>query len=216
MVKRGPGGPAEQRNRMRILERDFYARHPSVVARELLGKILVRKIGRKTLAGRIVETEAYSSDDAASHAYRGRTERNRALFEEVGHAYIYLSYGVHYCLNVVAKKGKPAGGVLIRAIEPLPREGLKDGFRGCAGSRGLVSGPGNLTRALRIDLGLYGTDMTRQGPLFIADADSGNFTVLRTPRIGVTSGGEKLWRYVIKRRLRARLQRSASKSNPRG
>jgi DNA-3-methyladenine glycosylase len=174
----------------------------------------VRKIGRKTLVGRIVETEAYSSDDPASHAYRGRTERNRALFGEVGHAYIYLSHGVHFCLNVVAKKGKPAGGVLIRAIEPLQGTGLKGGFRGSAGSREIVSGPGNLTRALRIDLHLYGTDMTRQGPLFITDADSGNFKVLRTPRIGVTSGGEKLWRYVIKNRAPACLQRSSSKSDP--
>lgn len=184
--------------RMRIISRDFYTRHPSVVARQLVGKILVRKIGATTLTGRIVETEAYSFDDPASHAYRGRTERNRALFGEVGRAYIYLTHGLHYCLNVVAKRDKPAGGVLIRALEPLKGIGLMRKYRGRGDARDLVRGPGNLTRALRIDLGLYGTDLTRKGSLFIGDADSGNFKVSRTTRIGVIAAREKRWRYIIR------------------
>lgn len=183
---------------MRIIRRRFYARHPTIVARRLLGKILVRRIDRKTMAGRIVEAEAYSSDDPASHAYRGRTESNKALFGEVGHAYIYLTRGVHYCLNVVAKKGKPAGGVLIRAIEPLRGIGLMREFRPGSGPRDLARGPGNLTRALNIDKSFYGIDLTKRGKLYIADASSKNLKIAGTKRIGVTSAQEKRWRYIIK------------------
>ncbi len=150
------------------------------------------------MTGRIVETEAYSSDDPASHAYRGRTEGNRALFGEVGRAYIYLTHGLHYCLNVVAKSGKPAGGVLIRAIEPLQGIDLMREFRPGSGARDLARGPGNLTRALKIDKGLYGMDLTKRGALFIADAGSENLKVARTRRIGVTSAQEKRWRYIIR------------------
>ena len=95
---------------MKILRRGFYARPTGLVARDLLGKVLVRRIGKRRLAGRIVEVEAYTEDDPASHAFRGRTPRNRALFAQVGRAYIYQTHG-HYCLNVVAKQGRRAGGV---------------------------------------------------------------------------------------------------------
>jgi DNA-3-methyladenine glycosylase len=183
---------------MEIIGRRFYARHPTIVARQLLGKILVRRVGRETITGRIVETEAYSSDDPASHAYRGRTENNSALFGEVGYAYIYLSHGLHFCLNVVAKSGKPAGGVLIRAIEPLQGIGLMRRVRPGSSPRNLARGPGNLSRAMKIDTGLCGTDMTRRGALFIADAVSEVFKVARTKRIGVTSAREKRRRYIIR------------------
>ncbi|MGZ5977116.1 MAG: DNA-3-methyladenine glycosylase [Isosphaeraceae bacterium] len=183
---------------MRIISRDFYGRHPGVVARQLLGKILVRKIGAHTLTGRIVETEAYSSDDPASHAYRGRTERNRVLFGEVGHAYVYLSHGRHHCLNIVAKGGKPAGGVLIRALEPLHGMKLMRRFRGGKDDRGLARGPGNLTRALKIGMDLNGSDLTNRGPLFIVDDGFADFKVRRTGRIGVTEGRDKLRRFVVK------------------
>jgi DNA-3-methyladenine glycosylase len=180
------------------ISRRFYARHPTVVARQLLGKILVRRIGRKAITGRIVETEAYSSDDPASHAYRGRTENNRALFGEVGRAYIYLTHGLHYCLNVVAKSGKPAGGVLIRAIEPLQGIGLMMEFRPGSSARNLARGPGNLTRTLNINKDLYGKDLTKRGELYIADEGSENLKVAKTKRIGVTSAREKRWRYIIR------------------
>jgi len=182
----------------RVLGRDFYARHPSVVARALLGKILVRRVGGKTLAGRIVETEAYSANDPASHAYKGRTERNQALFGEVGRAYVYQTHGVHFCLNVAARRGQPAGGVLIRAIEPLRGAGFMTSLRGTADIRRVARGPGNLSRALGIDLGLYGADLTKRGPLFIADDDAATPKVTRTPRVGVTSARGKLWRFVVR------------------
>ena len=182
---------------MRILHRSFYARPPSVVARDLLGKILVRRIGGRSLTGRIVETEAYSSDDPASHAFPGRTERNRALFGEVGHAYIYQAHGLYFCLNVVAKKGKPAGGVLIRALEPLDGIDPLPRSRGKARLKPPMSGPGNLAGAMRIDKRLYGVDMTKKGPLFIAEDGSPKPKVRRTTRIGVTAAREKRWRFVV-------------------
>lgn len=181
---------------MEILPRGFYARSTVVVARSLLGKVLVRRIGGRTLAGRIVEAEAYTSDDPASHAFRGRTERNRALFAEVGRAYVYQTHG-QYCLNVVAKKGKRAGGVLIRSLEPVEGLGPMRRFRGPVDDRRLASGPGNLTRALRIDMRLYGADLTKRGPLYIAADGAPAPTVRRTVRIGVTAARDKLRRFVV-------------------
>ena len=182
---------------MRILGRRFYARHPSRVARDLLGKVLVRRIGRKILSGRIVEAEAYSSDDPASHAFRGRTERNRALFGEVGRAYIYQTHGLNFCLNVTARKGKPAGGVLIRAVEPLRGAENMKKLRGRTDIRELARGPGYLGRAMAIDRRLYGTDVTKKGPLFIADDGALKPKVKRTTRIGVTAARELRRRFIV-------------------
>src|SRR5512143_1762255 len=134
--------PAERWPAMKILPRSFYARPTAAVARDVLGKVLVRRVGGKTLAGRIVEAEAYTSGDPASHAFRGRTERNRALFGEVGHAYIYQTHGMNFCLNIVAKKGRPAGGVLIRALEPLEGTRLMQRSRPGVSLRYLSRGPG--------------------------------------------------------------------------
>lgn len=97
---------------MKILTRDFYQRDTLIVAQELIGKILIRKINGEILSGRIIETEAYRSDDPACHAYRGKTERTKALFGIPGHTYVYFTYGCHYCLNIVARDEQmPAGGV---------------------------------------------------------------------------------------------------------
>ncbi|HSA96196.1 MAG TPA: DNA-3-methyladenine glycosylase [Acidobacteriota bacterium] len=181
---------------MRILRRAFFARPTSVVARALLGKVLVRQIGRRVLAGRIVETEAYMSGDPASHAFRGRTERNRALFGEVGYAYIYQTHG-YVCLNIVAKKGGPAGGVLVRALEPLDGIGARRGRSGWTGDPRIMSGPGKLARAMSIGKRLYGADLTKNGPLYIGDDGAAKPDVRRTPRIGVTAAREKRWRFVV-------------------
>lgn len=132
---------------MKILPRSFYARPTAAVARALLGKVLARRVGGRALAGRIVEAEAYASGDPASHAFRGRTERNKALFGEVGRAYIYQTHGMNLCLNIVAKKGKPAGGVLIRALEPLEGIRLMQRRRPETSPRNLARGPGNLSKA---------------------------------------------------------------------
>lgn len=182
---------------MKILGREFYTRPTGVVAHDLLGKVLVRRIKGRTLSGRIVETEAYTSDDPASHAFRGRTERNGALFGEVGRAYIYQTHGSNFCLNVVAKKGQPAGGILIRAIEPVEGIDLMRRYRGGGDLRRPARGPGNLGRAMKIGRGLYGTDLTKSGPLFIADDGAAKPRVRGTVRIGVTAARDKIRRFVI-------------------
>jgi DNA-3-methyladenine glycosylase len=181
---------------VKTLPRGFYARPTALVARDLVGKILVRRIGKRRISGRIVEVEAYASGDPASHAFRGRTARNRALFEEVGRAYIYQVHG-HFCLNVVARKATRAGGILFRSLEPLEgidlmrrrRPGVRDGD--------LARGPGNLTRAMGIDMRLYAADMTRKGPLLIADDGALPPPIRRTVRIGVTAARNKPWRFVV-------------------
>src|SRR5436309_220222 len=150
-----------QPKKARRLRRSFFNRDPREVCPELLGKIIVRKQGRKVLAGRIVEVEAYlGADDAAAHAAAGRTARNDVLFGPPGHAYIYFIYGVHYCLNISCMPEGDAGCVLIRALEPIA------GIERMAEARGLhlkdtdlssprilravASGPGKLCEALQI------------------------------------------------------------------
>ena len=135
---------------MKILSQEFYHRDTIDVAKDLLGKIIVRVIRGKILSGMIVETEAYrSKDDPGSHAYRGMTERNRVMFGEVGRSYVYFTYGNHYCLNLVAKDDSTAAGAaLIRAIEPLHGIELMRKFRKISDIYNLTSGPGKLTKAL--------------------------------------------------------------------
>src|SRR4029077_16740663 len=106
---------------MRIIPRSFYDRDTVDVAQDLIGKLLVRRIGQKVISGMIIETEAYRyKDDEASHSFAGMTERNKAMFGEVGRAYVYFTYGMHYCMNVVARNVNfKAGAVLFRALEPI-------------------------------------------------------------------------------------------------
>jgi DNA-3-methyladenine glycosylase len=181
-----------------ILDRSFYRRDTIVVAKELLGKILVRKINDKLLSGIIVETEAYrSSDDPASHSYKGITNRNKVMFEEVGYSYVYFTYGNHYCLNIVAKdKSTDAGAVLIRAIEPL------DGIDIMKWNRNkdlyeLTNGPGKLTKALMIDKRLNGLDLTKEGILYVKNNNINNIEIISTPRIGIKTALDKYWRFYI-------------------
>lgn len=151
------------------------------MARDLLGKILVRDEPGPFRAARIVEVEAYLGlDDPASHAYRGPSARNAPMFGEPGHAYVYLSYGVHYCMNVVAKPaGRPAGAVLLRGAEPL--DGFADDPRGLAGP-GLIGRGFGLTTA-HSGLGLLSS------PLTIRDAPRVPAALVgRSSRIGLSSG----------------------------
>ena len=171
------------------------------VAPGLLGKWLVRVIGNKKLIGRIVEVEAYRGrDDPASHAFRGPTPRNAPMYRERGRAYVYFTYGNHYCLNIIAQKpGKP-GAVLLRAIEPV--KGLKSmrRFRPNVSDTELTNGPGKLTKALAIDKSLNEQDMTVEGPLFVTEPQTPETTceVWRSTRIGVREGADKRWRFYVK------------------
>ena len=170
---------------MRVLPRSFYSRNTAIVAKQLLGKYLIRKISGRKLIGRIVETEAYFENDPASHAYRGKTERSAPMFEYPGHAYVYFIYGNHYCLNTVTERFGKAGAVLIRALEPIENIRLS------------TNGPGKLTRALRIDKSFNRADLTR-GNLLIAEGKRERFAIVRTKRIGLSRASHRPFRYYIK------------------
>jgi DNA-3-methyladenine glycosylase len=174
------------------LSRGFYDRPTEQVARELLGKTLVREIDGSVLAGRIVEVEAYlGEDDEAAHSFAGITERTRVIFGPPGHAYVYFSYGMHHCLNVVAEPTGRAGCVLVRALEPL--SGLDEMFRRrprAKAPRDLCSGPGKLTQAMGITLSHYGADLTA-GALTIRESPDDDALIVRqTARIGITRSAE--------------------------
>lgn len=179
------------------LGRRFFQRYTPDVARGLLGCRLVRVVGGKRLTGVIVETEAYRGrGDPASHAYPGRTARNAVMFGEAGHAYVYFSYGVHYCLNVTAEgRGRP-GAVLVRALEPL--EGVLEMVenRRVKGGNHTADGPGRLTQALGIDKELNGEDLVISKRLFI-EPGAKPARVRRSKRIGISRGIERKWRFFI-------------------
>ena len=181
------------------LPRSFFARDPVLVARELLGRILFYRTAAEVLAGRIVETEAYTGQsDPASHAYRGPTARNRVMFGPAGIAYVYFSYGMHHCLNVTADAPGSAGAVLLRALEALAGQDIMQ----ARGNRGpehrLLSGPGKIGRAFGLTLADNGRDLTR-GPLGIAAGSPvADEEVAVTPRIGITRGAESPYRFSVR------------------
>jgi DNA-3-methyladenine glycosylase len=187
---------------MKLLPRSFYNRDTVIVAQELLGKIVMRMINKNTiLKGRIIETEAYTGlHDAASHSYGGKRVRNAPLFGPVGHAYVYFTYGMYYCLNFVARAPAiPAGGVLIRAVEPLAGIEYMEKMRHKHSTHGLTNGPGKLTQALAINRDLNGHDVTKKGELFVVDApDIAQKDIIVTTRIGISKAEQELLRFYIK------------------
>ena len=181
----------------------FYQRPTEVVAKDLLGKKLVRTIRNNNnmqfrLAGIIVETEAYGySDDLASHAYVGPTGRNKIMFGDVGKAYVYFTYGNHFCLNVSARRSKvEAGAILIRGIEPVEGIELMRQFRPVDDIYSLTSGPGKLTQALNITSLLNGIDMTNSESEIYIEFGKRPKRIVTTPRIGITRALDKEWRFV--------------------
>ena len=183
---------------MSILPKKFYQRDTVVVAKELLGKKLTRKIGNYEISGTIIETEAYRhKDDPASHAFRNITDRNKVMFGEVGIAYVYFTYGMHYCFNVVAKKMKTsAGAVLIRGI--VPEKGIKkmQENRNIENLKNLTNGPAKLTQALEITKEHYGIDLTKKTELYIEEGLEIK-KIKKSPRIGIKDGKEMLWNFQI-------------------
>ena len=161
---------------MSILPREFYLKNTVSVAKNLLGKRIVRKIGRREISGIITETEAYRhKDDPASHAFSKITDRNKIMFGDVGMAYVYFTYGMHYCFNVVARHPKiKAGAVLIRAIKP------------------------KLTQALEITKKYHGVDLTKHSKLFITEGIKKPEKIDSSPRIGIREATDKLWNFKIK------------------
>lgn len=187
----------------RVVPRSFYDRDPRLVGPDLLGKILVRRQGRKLLTGRIVEVEAYlRADDPAAHSFAGKTKRNAVLFGPPGYTYVYFIYGNHYCLNVSCLPDGTPGGILFRALEPL--RGVEEMFnqRGIdTGSdlRRLTSGPGRLAAAFGITRERdNGKDLTSfKSDLYIADDGSPLPKILITKRIGITKAADMPLRYIV-------------------
>ncbi len=175
---------------MKILTRSFYHKDTLEVARGLLGSVLVRRVGRKTVRARIVETEAYvGEDDLACHASKGRTKRTEVMYGEAGHAYVYMIYGMYHCLNIVTEAKDFPSAVLIRAVEidGVPRKE--------------TDGPGKLCRFLDIDRSLNGWDVTRGGKLWIESGKpSDDEIVSAAKRVGIDYAGhcrEYPWRFVL-------------------
>ena len=190
---------ATRRRRVDTLPRRFYARPPVVVARALLGRLLVCDLGRTRVAGRIVEVEAYGgARDPASHAFRGPTARNRTMFGPPGHAYVYFTYGMHHCLNVVTGAPGRAGAVLIRALEPVAGLVAMARRRGGVPWERLTRGPGCVARALGLTRTHDGIDLTR-GPLWLGAVAGrrGGRPVVESPRIGITRGVARRWRFYL-------------------
>lgn len=183
----------------KILPRSFYELNTVIVAQKLLGKKIIRQIDDTILSGYIIETEAYTFDDPACHAYRGKTEANKALFGQVGHAYIYFIYGNHYCLNLVAKDSSQyAGGVLIRALQPIDGIEIMKKLRNKENIKDLTNGPGKLAQALNITKKLYGVDVTKNGPIYLTEGIKiNNQEIISSGRIGISKAQEKLWRFYI-------------------
>ena len=184
---------------MGILPRKFYNRDTVQVAKDLLGKTLVRKIGKQKLTGIIIETEAYKGkNDPASHASKKKTERNKVMFGEVGWSYVYFTYGMHYCFNVVAKKDdEESGAVLIRSIQPQLGIDSMIKNRKMDIVSNLVNGPAKLTQAMQITKKQYHVDLTKDSDLLIIDGIK-TTKILAKPRIGITLGADKLWNFSFK------------------
>jgi len=158
----------------RRLPRSFYDRDTTVVAQELLGKHLVHVVGGVERVGRIVETEAYlGPHDLAAHSARGLTNRTRIMFGPPGHAYVYLVYGMHWCMNVVTEEEGHASAVLLRAVEPVKNVA------------GRTQGPALLSGALDIDRRLNGHDLVSDDFFIASPADDGPVRIVKRPRIGV-------------------------------
>jgi DNA-3-methyladenine glycosylase len=188
---------------MSILDRKFYHRDTLLVARELLGKKLVRQVNGVELSGMIAETEAYCGrSDSACHAHRGKTQRNAVMFGKPGHAYVYFTYGMHYMLNLVTEEEENPCAVLIRAIVPL--DGIKEmeNRRKKKGDQ-LTNGPAKLCQALSIDKSLNGLDLTLGHELWVKNYKKiPDSQIITAPRIGIDYAKKEhrnaLWRFLLK------------------
>lgn len=181
------------------LPRSFYERNTTVVARELLGKLIVKKEKHEVIVGKIVEDEAYKGeDDPASHAYKGKTPRNKIMFGKPGFSYVYFVYGNHYCLNATTEREGVPGAVLIRATEIIQGVPLARRNRPDKSLTELANGPGKLTQAFGITKIQNGLDLTSSTILSICSPITNKtFRIGSSKRIGIKTGCELLWRFFI-------------------
>ncbi|MCW4051905.1 MAG: DNA-3-methyladenine glycosylase [Candidatus Bathyarchaeota archaeon] len=185
---------------MKPLPRGFYSRDTLTVAKDLLGKCLVRHLSAGNIEAMIVEVEAYrGSDDPASHAYKGSTPRNQVMFGKPGFSYVYFTYGKHYCLNVTTEREGVPGAVLVRAIEIIGGVELAFKNRKANSLVNLSNGPGKLTEALNITKIHNELDLTKGGELIIRHPDiNKSHTITASRRIGIKAGNKRFWRFHIK------------------
>lgn len=185
----------------KILKRNFYLRNTLVVAKDLLGKFIVRKTGKTEIAGMIVEVEAYNGpSDLASHASRGQTDRNAVMFGPSGHAYVYMIYGMYFCFNIVTEADGYPAAVLVRAVEPALQENKKAKKQE---NKLTTNGPGKFCRVFKIDKKLSGINVTRPGKLWLEDRGIAvkKSRIVSAKRIGVDYASgykDKLWRFYMK------------------
>jgi DNA-3-methyladenine glycosylase len=179
-----------------MLSQSFFRKDARILARDILGCTLVHETTEGITKGMIVETEAYSQEDAASHSYKGETSRTKAMFGPAGHAYIYFTYGMHYCFNVVSGGIGQGQGVLIRALEPLYGIDLMQRRRNKEGNRELCNGPAKLVQAMGITKADYGKALY-EGTLYIEGRTGKGITVKSGPRIGITKAIDAPWRFWI-------------------
>ncbi len=179
------------------LKRRFFEKPTLKVAKELLGKYLVVKKRGKLLSGKIVETEAYiGKKDPASHAYRGVTPRTKLMFGKPGYAYIYLTYGMYYCLNFITEKEGFPAAVLVRAVEPKEGLDLMIKRRKIKKIENLTNGPGRLCKAFGLDKSLNGADICSD-VIWIEDRGENPEKIVSASRIGIKVGKDKKWRFYI-------------------
>ncbi|HTT85109.1 MAG TPA: DNA-3-methyladenine glycosylase [Rhizomicrobium sp.] len=190
--------PGRKTNGRKPLARAELPVDTAELARFLIGKLLVRDLPDGIVTGRIVETEAYVVGDEAGHAFRGMTPRNRSLFLERGHAYVYLAYGVAWMLNVSSEVPGAGAGVLIRALDPLEGIAIMERNRGTQRLRDLARGPGRLAQALNIDRRLDGLDLCRKGPLWLAHDAGETGEIAHSTRIGITRDADRLLRFYLR------------------
>jgi DNA-3-methyladenine glycosylase len=178
---------------MSPLERAFFARAAPVVAHDLVGKLMVSADG--DLVARLVEVEAYQQDDPACHAYGRRTSRLEPLYGPPGHAYVYFTYGMHWCANISTGVDGVGEGCLLRAAEPLLGLVVMRARRGCAADRDLLRGPARLAQAFGLDGTDSGRDLCDGGPFYLAD-DGCRPSIVSGPRVGVAVAAERPWRFI--------------------
>jgi DNA-3-methyladenine glycosylase len=187
---------------MEKLPHSFYTRRTLTVAKDLLGKIFVRKIGRTLLTGKIVEVEAYLHNDPACHAFRGLTERNKVMFNAGGFLYVYFTYGMHYCANIVTYKEGIGEAVLIRAVEPVSgiETMTQNRFAGStqSSSYSLTNGPAKFSQAFGLTKKHSGTDLLKNEIFLITTEPVPRSRIVAATRIGISSAQEKKWRFYIK------------------
>tara|TARA_B100000029_G_scaffold133701_1_gene127764 strand:+ start:5524 stop:6090 length:567 start_codon:yes stop_codon:yes gene_type:complete len=181
-----------------ILKKSFYERETVTVAKELVGKTIVRRFQGKELTGIITETEAYRErDDPASHAAVKMTNRNQVMFGKVGVSYVYFTYGMYFMLNVVAKSKKQnAGAVLIRGIYPQKGLSIMIKNRGIKNIKKISDGPGKLTIAFDITKNEHNIDMTKKSSIYIEEGIKPK-KIKSGPRIGISKGLDKMWNFSI-------------------